>query len=218
MLKNKQLLAAAGWRAGPGFGPERPKNSFFRNLFTRAEQTFSLRSRSKNKRLYPLLMSKPARNSVPNNIRAGIRTFFVTSKTNEGKALLQSERMATLFIDVLRSYVAQRQFVVHEFVVMRTHVHLLISIDERISIENAMQLIKGNFSYRAHKEFGLRGAIWQRGFSEVRIHDREDYLKRKNYIEQNPVEAGYVESAEKYPYCSLYLRRQKAAAKAAGRG
>jgi putative transposase len=162
-------------------------------------------------------MSKPARNSTPSSIQAGTRTFFITSKTTEGKALLQSERMATLFIDVLRSYVSQKQFVVHEFVVMRTHVHLLITVDHNMSIEKAVQLIKGNFSYRARKEFGLRGAIWQRGFSEVRIFDREDYLKRKAYIEQNPVEAGLVKSAEEFPYCSLYLREQKAA-KAAGRG
>ena len=162
-------------------------------------------------------MSKPSRNSGPDAIKSGTRTFFVTSKTTEGKALLQSDRMATLFIDVLRSYVSQKKFVVHEFVVMRNQVHLLISVERDMTIEMAMQLIKGNFSFRARKEFGLRGWIWQRGFSEVRIFDRESYLKYKTYIEQNPVEAGLVPSAEEYPYCSLYLRRQKAA-KAAGRG
>ena len=117
---------------------------------------------------------------------------------------------------MLRSYVSQGQCVVHEFVVMRNHVHLLITVDREMTIEKAVQLIKGNFSYRARKEFGLRGAIWQRGFSEVRILDRTNYLKRKSYIEQNPVEAGLVEKAEDYPYCSLYLRKQKAAK--AGRG
>jgi REP-associated tyrosine transposase len=156
-------------------------------------------------------MSKPSRNSAPTSIKDGTRTFFVTSKTSEGKALLQSERMATLFIDVLRYYMAQKKFVVHEFVVMRTHVHLLMTIDQEMSIEKALQLVKGNFSYRARKEFGIRGEIWQRGFSEVRVFDRESYLKYKSYIEQNPVEAGMVQSPEEYPYCSLYLRRQKAA-------
>src|SRR5436305_7656582 len=107
-------------------------------------------------------MSKPARNSVPGSIKANSRTFFISSKTAEGKALLQSERMAMLFIDVLRSYVSQGQFVVHEFVVMRNHVHLLITVDRDMTIEKAVQLIKGNFSYRARKEFNLRGAIWQR--------------------------------------------------------
>src|ERR1017187_2995892 len=33
------------------------------------------------------------------------RTFFATTKTSQGRALLQSERNATLMIDVLRSYV-----------------------------------------------------------------------------------------------------------------
>lgn len=80
-------------------------------------------------------MSKPARNSAPNSIQAGKRTFFVTSRTIEGKNLLQSERMATLFIDVLRTYVSQGQFVVNEFVVMRDHLHLIITVDQTISIE-----------------------------------------------------------------------------------
>jgi len=161
-------------------------------------------------------MSKPARYSARSVIQDGERTFFVTSKTLEGKALLQSDRMATLFIDVLRLYVAQRRFVVNEFVVMRDHVHLIITVDHQMSIEKAVQLIKGNFSYRAGKEFGLRGTIWQRGFSEVRILDRTAFLKYKSYIEENPVKAGLVESAEDYPYCSLYLRKRKAA-KAGGR-
>jgi len=162
-------------------------------------------------------MSKPSRNSAPDAIKSGTRTFFVTSKTTEGKALLQSDRMATLFIDVLRSYVSQKKFVVHEFVVMRNHAHLLISVERDMTIEMAMQLIKGNFPFRAREESGLRGWIWQRGFTEVRIFDRESYLKYKTYIEQIPVEAGLVPSAEEYPYCSLYLRRQKVA-KTAGRG
>ena len=72
--------------------------------------------------------------------------------------------MANLFIDVLRSYVSQGRFTVHEFVVMPNHVHLIMTVDHTISIEKAVQLIKGNFSYRAGKEFGLRGTIWQRGF------------------------------------------------------
>src|SRR5215467_5534287 len=162
-------------------------------------------------------MSKPARNSAPRSIETDERTFFVTSKTIEGKALLQSDRMATLFIDVLRSYVAQGRFVVNEFVVMRDHVHLIITVDHTMSIEKAVQLIKGNYSYRAGKEFGLRGTIWQRGFSEVRILNRAAFLKYRSYIEQNPVEAGLVERAEDYPHCSLHLRKRKAA-KAGGRG
>jgi putative transposase len=36
-----------------------------------------------------------------------------------------------------------------------------------------MQFIKGGFSFRVRKEFGYLGEVWQRGFSEVRIDDRQ---------------------------------------------
>jgi hypothetical protein len=49
-------------------------------------------------------MARPARHALPGNILSSARTFFATTKTNQGRALLQSERKATLMIDVLRSY------------------------------------------------------------------------------------------------------------------
>jgi hypothetical protein len=47
-------------------------------------------------------MAIPSRNASPEAVHADSRTFFVSSKTSGGRALLQSEKMATLFIDVLR--------------------------------------------------------------------------------------------------------------------
>jgi len=38
--------------------------------------------------------------------------------------------MADLFADVLRGYMREGKFTVHDLVVMRNHVHLLISIGE----------------------------------------------------------------------------------------
>jgi putative transposase len=156
-------------------------------------------------------MSKPLRNASSSKILSGSRTFFVTTKTSMGRALLQSERNATLFIDVLRSYVAARKFRVHDFVVMPDHVHLLITVSDELTIEKAMQFIKGGFSYRLKNEFGYPGEVWQRGFSEVRADDRESFLKHQEYIAQNPVRAGLVDAPEKFPYCFNYLAKQKAA-------
>jgi putative transposase len=117
--------------------------------------------------------------------------------------------MALLFIDVLRTYVAARKFKVHDSVVMPDHVHLQLTVNESMSVERAMQLVKGGFSYRAKKELGYQGEIWQPGFSEVRILTRASFLKHRKYIDQNPVEAGLVDSPEKYPYGSAHLKWKK---------
>ena len=117
--------------------------------------------------------------------------------------------MAQLFIDVLRFYTLAGKFKVHDFVVMRNHVHLLLTVDGAMSIEKAMQLIKGNFSYRAKQELEFTGEIWQRGFSDVRITDEASFAAHQEYIYNNPVRAGLANTPEEYPYGSAYLKTLK---------
>jgi putative transposase len=154
-------------------------------------------------------MARPTRNANPQQIAQSDRTFFATTRTSMSRRIFQSERNATLLIDVLRSYVAQAKFKIHDFVIMPDHVHLLITVSAEISIERAMQLIKGGFSYQLKKVAGHLGEVWQKGFSEVRVHDEESYSRFRDYIAQNPVKAGLAETPEQYPYCFTYLARKK---------
>ena len=155
-------------------------------------------------------MAHPARNACPKTILSSARVFFATTKTSMARRLLQSERNAMLLIDVLRSNVAAGKFQLHDFVIMPDHLHLLMTLPGDITIEKAMQLIKGGFSYRLKREFGYQGEVWQRGFSEVRISDEQSLLQHREYIVQNPVKAGLVDTAEHYPYCYTYLAKKKA--------
>jgi REP element-mobilizing transposase RayT len=99
-------------------------------------------------------------------------------KHEHGERLLQSERNAGLLIDVLRSLVAERRFKLHDFVIMPDHVHLLSTVEDGMTVEKAMQLIKGRFSHRLSHEFGHKGEVWQRGFSEVASDEPGKPLKR----------------------------------------
>lgn len=152
---------------------------------------------------------RPQRHSTVDAVVSASRTFFVTSKTSMGRRLLQSERNATLLIEVLRSYVAQKKFRVDDFVVMPDHVHLLLTVDEKMTIERAMQYIKGGFSYRLKKDTGYSGEVWQPGFSEVRVEDKKSFEQHRKYIAENPAKAGLLKLGEEYPFCFAYLARQK---------
>jgi len=99
----------------------------------------------------------------------------------------------------------------HDFVVMPDHVHLLLTVGSEMTVERVMQFIKGGFSYRLKKEFGYSGEVWQRGFSEVRVQDKQSFLRHREYIMQNPVKAGLADSPEEFPYCFTYLAKLKAA-------
>jgi putative transposase len=155
-------------------------------------------------------MAEPVRNAKPENILSSSRTFFATTRTWMGRRTLQSERNSGLLFEVLRANMKAGRFKLHDFVIMPDHIHLLLTLEGTMTIEKAMQLIKGGFSYRLGKEHGVKTEVWQKGFSEVRVDDEESFMRHKTYIAANPVKAGLAGSADEYPYCFAYLASRKA--------
>ena len=140
---------------------------------------------------------KPAREHSTNNAQ----TYFVTSKTWESRALFQAETWARLFFKTLLSHRGEA-FLLHEFVLMPDHFHLLIT--PLISLERAVQFIKGGFSFRAKKELGSNAEVWQRGFSDHRVRDAADYEKHVHYIHLNPMKRHLCSLPAEYRYSSAY--------------
>jgi len=138
--------------------------------------------------------------TIPYRGTTGDGTYFVTSSTLQKRALLQSERMAMLFIETLLNYRDQQKYKLHEFVLMPDHFHLLLT--PIVTLEKAVQLIKGGFSFRAGKLFGLRGDIWQTSFYDRRVRDAIEYESFRRYIHCNPVKRGLAEIPEQYAYSS----------------
>ena len=103
-------------------------------------------------------------------------------------------------MEVLQHYRNQEQYQLHEFVVMPNHVHLLVT--PAITIERVMQLVKGGFSYRAKRELGFGGEVWQNSFYDRRVRDSVEYEKIRHYIRENPVRAGLNERAKDYLFGS----------------
>jgi putative transposase len=136
--------------------------------------------------------------TIPYRGTTGDGTYFVNASAFQKTALLQSDRMAMLFINTLIEYRDQREL--HEFVVMPDHFHLLIT--PIVALERAVQLIKGGFSFRAGKMFGLRGNIWQQSFYDRRVRDAIEYESFRRYIHWNPVKRGLAGIPEQYAYSS----------------
>ena len=132
-------------------------------------------------------------------------TFFITTQTCGRRSLFQADRLAQLFLHTLYSYAAQGKYLLHEFVVMHDHVHVILTPRE-ISLERALQLIKGGFSRAVAKAGQPNLEIWQKGFSDHRIRDVDDYLHHREYIHQNPVKAGLCQRAEEFAYSSANSR------------
>jgi putative transposase len=124
---------------------------------------------------------------------------MITSATWDRRSLFSREPWVKLLIDTLYHYRGSA-YLLHEFVVMPDHVHVLIT--PRTSLEKAVQFIKGGFSYRSKKELCSNMEVWQKGFSDHRIREADDYLRHVFYIRENPVRKHLCERVEEFPYSS----------------
>jgi putative transposase len=138
--------------------------------------------------------------AAPRRGNTGFSTYFITAATFQKHSLFQSGRMADLFVQVLVTYRSEHKYLLHEFVLMPDHLHLLIT--PTLTLERALQLIKGGFSFRAKRELSVGGEIWEKSYHDRRVRDWREYCAFRQYIHLNPVKKGLAGIAEEYPYSS----------------
>ena len=126
------------------------------------------------------------------------RTYLVTAVTAERRSLFQVTATAELFERTLLDYRSQGKFLLHAFVIMPEHFHALITPAPDVSLEKAMQFIKGGFSFRLKS----RQDVWERSFNETQVMSAEKFESCLRYIEQNPVRRGLVLAAGDYRFSS----------------
>ena len=133
---------------------------------------------------------RPAREQI----RKERAAYFVSTQTARRQPLFRHERWAKLCEASILHYTSTG-YSLHAYVIMPDHLHLLLTPNE--SLEKAVRLIKGGFSFRVKKELGWKFDIWQPGFSDHRIRDEGDWEKHLGYIRRNPIKADLVDP---YPY------------------
>jgi len=127
-----------------------------------------------------------------------VRTYFVTAVTANRRRLFQVESAANLLLDVLKHYRGQSRYALHAFVIMPDHIPLLLTPAPEVSLEKALQFIKGGFSFRLKS----KRDVWERSFNEVQILSADKFHSCTRYIEENPLRAGLSTVTDIYTYSS----------------
>jgi len=126
------------------------------------------------------------------------RTYLVTAVTAERRSLFQVTATAELLERTILDYRGQGKFLLHAFVIMPDHFHALITPAPDVSLEKAMQFIKGGFSFRLKSKLD----VWMRSFNESQISTEEKFMNCMRYIEENPVRRGLASTPEDYHFSS----------------
>jgi putative transposase len=126
------------------------------------------------------------------------RTYLVTAVTTQRRSLFQVTATAELLQRTILDYRGQGKFLLHAFVIMPDHFHALITPAPDVSLEKAMQFIKGGFSFRLKSKHD----VWERSFNESQISTGEKFIHCVRYIEENPVRRGLASLPQAFPYSS----------------
>jgi putative transposase len=126
------------------------------------------------------------------------RTYLVTAVTAQRRSIFQVTATAELLEQTILDYRSQGKFLLHAFVIMPDHFHALITPAPDVSLEKALQFIKGGFSFRLKSRFD----VWMRSFNESQVMNEEKFNNSVRYIEQNPVRRGLVRSPNEYRFSS----------------
>jgi putative transposase len=122
----------------------------------------------------------------------------VTAVTAQRRSLFQVTATAELLEQTLLDYRGQGRFLLHAFVIMPDHFHALVTPAPDVSLEKAMQFIKGGFSFRLKS----KAELWMRSFNESQIMSREKFVNCVRYIEENPVRRGLAATPQAHPFSS----------------
>jgi putative transposase len=118
--------------------------------------------------------------------------------TAQRRSLFQVAATAELLERTILDYHSQGKFLLHAFVIMPDHLHALLTPAPEVSLEKAMQFIKGGFSFRLKSKFD----VWMRSFNESQISTKEKFMSCVRYIEENPVRRGLTSTPQAYPHSS----------------
>lgn len=127
--------------------------------------------------------------------------YHVTARGNERRKIYFTKSDYEKFKQYLAEAEGKYGCIVHCYVLMSNHYHLIIETLET-NLSKAMHYINGSYTNHTNIKRKRSGHLFQGRYKAIVI-DRDSYLlELSRYIHLNPVRAGIVEKPEEYPYSS----------------
>jgi len=140
-------------------------------------------------------MARPLRLTFPGAF------YHVLIRGNQRQDIFFDSQDRQEYLERVKRYKDEIEFILYAYVLMVNHVHLLIETPS-ISISKIMQRINLTYTQYFNKKYGKVGHLFQ-GRYKAFLCDRDEYLLSLiRYIHLNPVRANLVKEPRDYPWSS----------------
>ncbi len=140
-------------------------------------------------------MSRPLRFIDPNTLQ------HVTSRGNRKQDIVRDDRDCLNFVELLAQAVLDRQWILHAWVLMTNHVHLLVTAPLG-NLSDGMRDLLGDYASSFNKRHALVGHLFQHRYDAKPVERERHQLELTRYLPLNPVRCGLVRTPAEWPWSS----------------
>ena len=113
-------------------------------------------------------MSRPVRIEFPGAV------YLVTSKGSDGQIVFGDSDDRGVFLNVLDNVVVRFGWLIHSYVLMDDHYHLVVEVPEA-NLSKGMRQLNGVYTQHVNRRHGQEGPIFHGRFKSI-------LLEKKNYL------------------------------------
>lgn len=138
---------------------------------------------------------------LPRPDLAGVPQHVVQRGNNRLPCFLDDEDRQR-YLQCLREGLLRYGCVLHAYVLMTNHVHLLMTPHEVGAVSRLMQTFGRNYAGLFNGRHGRTGTLWEGRYKSCLVDSEQYLLTCYRYIELNPVRARMVDDPAAYPWSS----------------
>ncbi|NOX16199.1 MAG: hypothetical protein GXP61_09305 [Epsilonproteobacteria bacterium] len=113
----------------------------------------------------------------------------------ERRIVFSEQKDKEKFLDIVCEVSLYYDFVIHGYVIMDNHYHLLLE-NKRENLSAGMRQINSTYAQYFNKKEKRIGHLWQDRFKSWYIFDEKYLFALFKYLEQNPIEARITKKLE----------------------
>lgn len=152
-------------------------------------------------------MARPLRLQHPGAL------YHITARGNERKNIYRTDEDRQAFLSYLAQSIERYRLILHTYVLMDNHYHLLLETTEA-NLSLAMRHLNGGYTSYFNRSHNRVGHLFQGRYKAILVEKESYLLELSRYIHLNPKRAKMKVQLEQYPWSSYqdYIGTRKAPA------
>ncbi len=143
-------------------------------------------------------MPRPRRGFIPD------LSVHVIQRGHNRTSVFRDDADYLRFLAILRDVAPERGIRVHGYVLMTTHIHLIVTPNHKKALPETMRSLGSRYVPYYNRKYDCIGTLWTGRYRALLIEDEQYWWTCLRYIEQNPVRADMVRTPDCYRWSSYH--------------